>query len=423
MSPIKTEVIMNSFKLNREKLYKDIPNDSLMIVFGGTAQHKSADAFYKYWADRDFYYLTGMSEPDLIFTAVKINDKVRENLWIIKRDIQQVRWIGDVIHKDEASSVSGIDNIGYINDFQSFISMVLLNQNIDMLFTGYPRRNLKMGASISEIYTNDIKNKYPYLQLKSLSPYIHRLRMKKEKYEIEATRKAIDITKEGIFAILKNLQPGATENSMEAYFDFELKKHGVDWHAFQTIAASGKNAATLHYEENKDKLNDGDLILFDLGAQWEFYNADISRTFPIGGSFSSEQAKLYSIVLEANKKVIESVKPGLPFDSLQTICKDVLSTGLQSIGLISSEKDLFEYYFHGVSHFLGLDTHDVGERNCTLQPGMLFTVEPGLYFRDKGLGIRIEDDVLVTDTGCEVLSKDIPKEIHEIEDLMKSYRN
>jgi Xaa-Pro aminopeptidase len=197
-----------------------------------------------------------------------------------------------------------------------------------------------------------------------------------------------------------------------------LKNNNVKFHAFTTIAAGGKNATTLHYVENCQKLNDGDMVLFDLGAQWNQYNADISRTFPVNGKFSKEQKDLYGLVLKANKEVIKSVRPGIPFSDLQKTAKKVLFEGLKELGIIETEEELFQYYFHGVSHYLGLDTHDVGLRNVNLEPGMVFTVEPGLYFPEKKIGIRIEDDVMVTKNGCEVLSKAIPKEINEIEELM-----
>lgn len=413
---------MNFYVQNREKLYDSIPENSVILLFAGSLQHKSADAFYTYWPNRDFYYLTGMKEPDLVFMAYRKKNDVKEILWIVDRDPTMVRWIGDVIHKDQASAISGIKDVRYTKDLNTFLGQCFLSSSFTKLFTVFNRRDLKMPYSETEIFLQEFQSKYPYVSIQSLTPLIHSLRMYKNEFEIDAIRKAIHITDVGLRSILRNLSPGKTENLMEAYFDFELKRNNVQWHAFNTIAAAGKNATTLHYEENNSVLKDGDLILFDLGAQWDLYNADISRTYPINGKYSQQQADLYSIVLETNKKVIDSIEPGLPFSQLQNIAKDSLFQGLENINMIHTIEELDEYYFHGVSHFLGLDTHDVGDREVDLEPGMVFTVEPGLYIRELGIGIRIEDDVLVTEKGCEVLSSHVPKEIDEIEEIMQSSR-
>lgn len=413
---------MNFFVQNREKLYDSIPENSVLLLFAGSLQHKSADAFYPYWPNRDFYYLTGMKEPDLVFMAYRKKNDVKEILWIVDRDPTMVRWIGDVIHKDQATAISGIKDVRYTKDLDSFLGQCFISSSFTKLFTAFNRRDLKMPYSETEIFLQDIQSKYPYISIKPLNPLIHSQRMYKNEFEVDAIRKAIHITDVGLRSILRNLAPGKTENLMEAYFDFELKRNNVQWHAFNTIAAAGKNATTLHYEENNSVLKDGELILFDLGAQWDLYNADISRTYPINGKYTPQQENLYNIVLDTNKKVIDSIQPGLPFSQLQIIAKDTLYQGLKSIKMIQTIEELDEYYFHGVSHFLGLDTHDVGDRDVQLAPGMVFTVEPGLYIRELGIGIRIEDDVLVTEKGCEVLSNQIPKDIHEIEEIMQTSR-
>ncbi|MCK5849160.1 MAG: aminopeptidase P family protein [Caldisericia bacterium] len=409
---------MNMFKANREEMLENIEENSIVVLFSGNPPHKSADAFYLYWPERNFYYLTGMTEPNQIFTLYKYGNKIKETLWVIEREAQEAKWIGDVIHKDEASLISEIDDVRNIHGFTKFMDMILLNGDMEYIYAGFDRRSKNMGQSLEEKFAKDLLEKYPYLKVKNINPIVHRLRMIKKPFEVDLLRKAISITNEGVRSILKNLKPNTFENEMEAHFDFVLKKNNVKWHAFNTIAAGGKNAATLHYEENCKKLNDGDMVLFDLGAQWNQYNADISRTFPVNGKFSQEQKDLYGLVLKANKEVIKSIKPGIPFSDLQKTARNVLFVGLKELGIIETEEELFQYYFHGVSHYLGLDTHDVGFRNVDLKPGMVFTVEPGLYFPEKNIGIRIEDDVIVAKDGCEVLSKEIPKEIDEIEKLM-----
>jgi Xaa-Pro aminopeptidase len=414
---------MNLYENHRQNVYKDLPENSIMVLFAGPPKHKSADSFYTHWANRDFFYLTGLTEPELIFTAYRTKNEIKEILWILDREPHMIRWIGDVIHKDEAATISGIKDVRYVKDFPPFLSQLLLNTTYTKVFTVFPRRSFDLPPSYEEVFAQDLKKKYPTLTFHSIAPVIHKLRMIKSDSEIQAIEKAIHITEIGLRSIMSNLAPGKTENHMEAFFDFELKRNQVQWHAFNTIAASGKNATILHYEENNATMQDGDLILFDLGAQWKLYNADISRTFPINGTFTSQQAAIYSIVLEANKTVIDAIKPGLEFSQLQILTKETLFQGLKKLNMVQTMEDLTEYYFHGVSHFLGLDTHDVGIHNVKLEPGMVFTVEPGLYIRELGIGIRIEDDVVVTETGCRVLSKEIPKEIQEIENILQNKEN
>jgi len=206
---------------------------------------------------------------------------------------------------------------------------------------------------------------------------------------------------------------------MEAHFDFILKSEGVKHYAFPTIVASGKNSTVLHYEKNDAVVEEDSLVLLDLGAQYNYYNADISFTFPANGKFTEKQKTFYNIVLKALRETTELIKPGVQFAKLNEHTKRVLAEECVKVGLIMEESEIGKYYYHGVSHFLGLDTHDVGNyKDLILQPGMVLTVEPGLYIEEEGIGIRIEDDVLVTEEGHDVLSKDIFRSIEEIEAFM-----
>ena len=234
-------------------------------------------------------------------------------------------------------------------------------------------------------------------------------------------RKAISITIEGVKELMKNSKEGIREYELEAYFDFVCKKNGVKDFAFKTIAAAGKNATILHYVTNDSKLKDGDLILFDLGAQYKYYNGDISRTFPINGKFTERQKEVYNSVLYVNQRIIEEMKPGVKFLELNSLAKSLIAKECIKLGLIENEKDVDKYYYHSIGHSLGLDTHDVELRNrdVILEAGMVYTVEPGIYIEEEGIGIRIEDDILITEDGNEVLTKDMIKTIDEIEEFMK----
>ncbi|MGL5647308.1 MAG: M24B family metallopeptidase, partial [Clostridium sp.] len=217
------------------------------------------------------------------------------------------------------------------------------------------------------------------------------------------------------------IKPGMKEYETEAYYEFECRRNGVKDYAFKTIAAAGVNATTLHYVDNNDTLKDGDLILFDLGAQWNYYNGDISRTIPINGKFSKRQKEVYEAVLSVNERVIEAMKPGVNFIDLNNKATEWIAEECIKLGLMEDKKDVRKYYFHSIGHSLGLDTHDIDNprRNTILEPGMVYTVEPGIYIPEEGIGIRIEDDVLITEEGHDVLTKDMIKSVKDIENFMK----
>ncbi|MGL5916639.1 MAG: M24 family metallopeptidase, partial [Culicoidibacterales bacterium] len=217
----------------------------------------------------------------------------------------------------------------------------------------------------------------------------------------------------------REIKPNMTENQVEAYFDFTLKQGGATDFAFPTICAGGINATTLHYNDNNQVLQDGELLLLDLGAQIEYYNADISRTFPINGKFTPRQQAIYEIVLASMLAVEAAVRPGVTLRQLNQIAADVLADGCVSIGLIQEKSEITRYYIHSIGHHLGLDTHDIGDTRKPLEAGMVITNEPGLYILEEAIGIRLEDDLLVTETGCRNLSSSIPKTISEVEACMQ----
>ena len=219
---------------------------------------------------------------------------------------------------------------------------------------------------------------------------------------------------------MKNCKVGMKEYEVEAYFDFVCKSNGVKDFAFKTIAAAGKNATILHYVDNNSDIKDGDLILFDLGAQYNYYNGDISRTFPVNGRFSNRQKEVYNAVLRVNEKVINEIRPGVRFLDLNKKAKEWIAEECINLGLIKDREDVSNYYWHSIGHSLGLDTHDIegNNRDVILQEGMVWTVEPGIYIEEEGIGIRIEDDVVVTSQGVEVLTMDMSLSVEVFEECM-----
>lgn len=404
---------------NRNRLYEKLEDGSLLVLFAGKAPQKSADESYPFVPNRNFYYVTGIDEPNIIFIALKLNKKVEEYLFIEKSDPILEKWVGKTISKEEAEEVSRIKNILFIEQFESLLTRTILTNQLTNVYLDLERRELDTVTTKSQQFAAKLQTNYPFLQIKNVYPEICALRVLKTPEEIEEIKKAIAITYEGIKNVMSHAKAGMKEYQLEAYFDFSLKLNGVKHYAFPTIVAAGKNGTVLHYEKNNATIEEGSLVLLDLGAQYHYYNADISYTFPVNGKFTEKQKTFYNIVLKALRETTELIKPGVPFTKLNEHTKKILAEECMNVGLIKEESEISNYYYHGVSHFLGLDTHDVGDyKDMVLQPGMVITVEPGLYIEEEGIGIRIEDDVLVTEEGHEVLSKDIFRSVEEIEEFM-----
>jgi Xaa-Pro aminopeptidase len=409
------------FQNNRARLAEHFEEGSLAVFFAGQAPQKSADEAYDFIPNRNFYYLTGIDEPKVLLVIGKTDGHVTETLFVQKSDPVKEKWEGKTISAPEAMAVSGIDAVNYIEDFEAFLQRELFANTYKHLYLDLERRAWDAPQTVSHTFAAELQKRYPFLTVHNAYNTICELRVIKTQEEVDEIIKAGDITSEAIKYTMKHTKPGMNETEIEAYFDFALKTRGVKHHAFHTIAASGKNATILHYGKNNSDTEDGDLILLDLGAQWNYYNADISYTFPLNGKFTERQKTLYNIVLKALHEITAMIKPGIKFGTLQERTKEILAEGCMEIDLIQEPGELFNIYFHGVSHYLGLDTHDVGSYHKgerILEPGMILTVEPGLYIEEEGIGIRIEDDVLVTETGSQVLTPNLPRTVEEIEVFM-----
>ena len=270
----------------------------------------------------------------------------------------------------------------------------------------------------TQVFASNLKKRFSFINISSVNPLIDLPRTLKSDCEIKMIERAIEITGLGLTDLLKNLRPGITENECEGILIHNYIKYGSVQPAFQTISASGGNATVLHYEDNNRKTEKGDLILIDTGSEYKNYASDITRTYPVSGKYTPEQKKFYNLVLKASKEVMKNAKPGLKLFDLQEITKEVLFKGLYDMKMVKEKTDLTKYYYHGVSHFLGLDTHDVGNGNLPLVKNSVITVEPGLYIAEKDIGIRLENDVLITEKGCRNLSEAIAIETDEIEEIM-----
>lgn len=407
-----------TLKKNRENLASLIEDNSIVVMIAGEAKYKSADERYPFTPNKNFYYLTGIDEEKDVLVIKKVNGEVSETLFISEADEVMAKWVGATYSKDEAKELSGIENIAYLGSFLSSLNTDLTSGDVENVYLDLERRAFYEDERNGGLLSVKIKDRYPQIVVKDAFNLVSELRLVKNEEEINKIREAAKITIAGVESLMKNAKAGMMEYELEAYFDFHLKQSGVKDFAFKTIAAAGANAATLHYVDNNSEIKDGELILFDLGAEFEYYKADISRTFPVNGKFTDRQKEIYNAVLDVNEKVIAMIKPGITMKSINDAANDMLAEKCLELGLTTKKEDYKKYYFHSIGHSLGLDTHDVGKRWGELKEGMVWTVEPGLYIPEEGIGIRIEDDVLVTKGGNEVLTKDMIKSVEDIERFM-----
>ena len=420
---------MKEFDIRRNKLFESLPDNSVALVFSGVSKISSEDSFFPFLANRNFFYLTGIEQENSVLMLIKCPGERKEYLFLEEHNELKERWTGKRLSYDEASEISQIANIYSVNNFETMLSMALSKENntygeINNLFLDLSDE-LKIKNNLStQLYGNQLLEQYPYLKIENIYPLIVELRLVKSEEEINQLIEAINCTGIGINDLLNNLRPGVVEHELADRFEFYGKTHGRKELSFETIIGSGVNSTTLHHpiKQQTRAIEMDELVLFDLGYKHNGYCADISRTYPVSGRFSDKQRQVYEAVLACNLAVINYVKPGLSLYDLQQYAISTLREECLKRHLIKDGDDILKYYIHNVSHFLGLDTHDVGDRKRPLQPGNVITVEPGLYFVEEGIGVRIEDDVLVTETGAVCLSKGIKKELSDIERLLKNRR-
>lgn len=404
---------------NRRKLAARLEEGSSAVLFAGKAPLKRGDEYYPFSPDRNFYYVTGVERENCVFLMAKVAGGLQETLFIPRDNGILAKWVGANMTVEEAEEITGMTDIRPIDAFTDDFAQMVFRNNIAKIYLDLEHREWDDVLTPALRFAKELREKYPAMAVGDLYPIFGDLRLIKEPYELEKMRKAMDITRMGVEAMMANARPGMMEYEIEAHFDFTLMQHGAREKAFQTIAAAGERGTILHYTKNNGQTKDGDLLLVDCGAQVDWYNGDISRTFPVNGKFTERQKLVYNIVLGGQQKVIDAIRPGQPFSRLNEILEEHYLEALKEIGLVKTMADVAKYYYHGVSHYLGAETHDIGRyTERVLHPGMVLTVEPGLYIEEWGIGIRIEDDAMVTEDGCEIMTKDMIKTVEEIEAFM-----
>lgn len=432
----------NEFKRRRKQLMQQVGKGNIAIIASAQIRPRNRDVDYPFRQDSDFYYLTGFNEPDALAVFIPGRRQGQYILFCREYDAKKALWEGAHSGLEGATGDYAADDSFPIDDVDDILLGLL--ENKEKVF--YPMgRDSDLDHRLFE-WLNRIRGQSRTgirapAEMVSLEHVLHEMRLFKSTAEIKLMRRAAEVSAKAHVRAMQNCRPGLYEYQIEAEIVYQFMREGLRSAAYPAIVAVGENACILHYTNNMDKLRKGDLLLIDAGAECDHYAADITRTIPVSGKFSAVQKLLYQLVLDAQAAAIEQVKPGAPWNSAHDASVETLTRGLRDLGLLHGrlgklikEEKFKQFYMHRIGHWLGMDVHDVGDYQVDnqwrlLEPGMVLTIEPGLYIaadcgsvdaKWRGMGIRIEDDVLVTQDGCEILSKAAPKEIADIENLMRA---
>lgn len=412
------------FAGNRQRFLDRLEEGSVVFLYSGVAPIKSNDQnMNPFSVNRNFYYLTGIDTQNVWLVLSKSARGIEQTLFIDQPDEEIIKWNGPMLTREAASRRSGIPESGirYMQDMDRVTARLLYDgrtlcdKPITACFS-FDRLSMHAAASRAEELARQIREKYPAVQIRNIAPVLSSLRSVKAPEEIECIRHAGDVTIAALKQMLKTARPGEYEYQWAADYAHYVARAGMR-DGFPTIAASGANATMLHYSENNCTAEDGTLFLLDLGAEYCYYSSDVSRTFPVNGKFTDRQKALFGIVREAMDAARDKMRPGVLMKEANQAVIDFYKKALRSAKLIRDDREVSRYYYHGVSHSLGLDTHDPCDRTV-YEPGMVITCEPGLYVAEEGIGIRLENDILVTDGEPEDLIGDRLMDIAQIEELM-----
>lgn len=392
---------------NRQKLMNSMKNNSVLVVFSDDGNK----------IDHNFYYLTQIKQANSAYVIVKENHHIEEYLFIPALDEFKIRWEGFMMSVEEVKQQSHIEQVVYCDNLDRRINYLLSSYEVENIYLNLNPELYNVHNKSNE-WVETIRKRYPHLVIYNCFHNIANMRVIKSPEEINKMKRAMEITKEGIEKLMTGAKVGMYEYQLKAIFEYELGMQGVQVPGFDTNVSCGGHEFCMHYNELTGKISEGDLILIDLGAQIDGYCVDISRVFPVSGKFSEKQRLIYEVSLAANKKVMQIIKPGITFADVENTCRKEIYYGLKKLGLVNEYEDVSKYFWHGVAHYVGLDVHDVGTYHQLVCENMVFTVDAGIYVPEWNVGLRIEDNILVTATGCEHLSKDIPREIEEIEALL-----
>ncbi len=379
------------------------------------------DEIREYVADKNFYYLTGFSEPQAVLILAPRHPSCMETLFIPPRNPSQERWTGPKLDVGaESARVLGLERVLSLDSLQSELRR--LSESERKIFTIAPQAHAGGSSSFHSAQSGRLRQMFPFSEIHDISSHLAFFRMKKSEAELRVLKKAIQITAEGHKAAVREIGNNRFEYEVEAALEYQFRRRGAFRPGFPSIVGSGPNSTILHYNQNHRQMKEGELVVVDVGAEFAEYTADITRTYPVSGKFTARQKEIYDIVLAAQEAALRKVKPGALWTKNGPIHKAAYDY-INTHGKDLKGNPLGQYFIHGTSHHLGLDVHDVvNDSTRPLEAGMVITVEPGIYIAEENIGVRIEDDVLVTDKGYELLSQDLPRRAEDIERMMFELR-
>ncbi len=432
---------MNLYQQNRKRFGVLMTLDECVaIIPTNTVKMRNHDCDFRFRPDSDFWYLTGFAEPGCVLVLIpgEDDDEIGRSVLFLRDSNKEMEiWNGKRLGLDAAPEALGVDEVFNIDDLWT---------KLPELLVGHPRilyrlgmdddMDLKFNHMVKGLRSRARKGIEPPVEIVDGHHSLHEMRLHKSEQEAQLMRKAASITTEAFGAAMAATRGGMNEYEIDALLDYTFRRNGANGPAYSSIVAGGSNACILHYVENDQPLNDGELVLIDAGAEYKCYACDVTRTFPVSGTFTDPQRAIYEVVLRAQEAAVNVVKPGVPADMVHKTSLNALVDGLIDLGLIEGprekaieDKTYNDFFMHGTSHWLGLDVHDCGSyandgESRDLEPGMVLTVEPGLYVdpnnqnvdaKWRGIGVRIEDDILVTESGYENLTAAIPKSVEAVE--------
>ncbi len=409
----------NRRRLRQLALWAD---DHILVMFSGLPKRRSADEDYEFYGNRNFAYMTGLTNADLVYLAWQQKGDWKEILFLPDTDPIYERWMGRMLHADQVEPVSGINETRSRTEFEGFFHRLVGGMCCPTVWLDFDPPSAGQAREPAQQFADTLRHRYPYCRLANCHGLLQQMRTIKQPEEIDCLRRSIDVTKEGIEAMLHACRPGLYEYQLRSVFEKVLADQGFREPAFETIVGAGRNSLVMHYPEQDSVIRDGDMILIDLGAQCGFCGADISRVFPANGHFTPRQRQLHEASISTISYLCDRIRPGMSMRDIDLIGDENLARKLEEMGLLEGGRTVEDYRWHTISHHLGFDTHDDNDYGMPIAPGMVFTMEVGVYVEDWGEGVRIEDIILVTEDGCENLSIHIPREIHEIEAVMAQAR-
>jgi len=416
---------------NRKKLIKEIDKMSVVIFNSNDVMPTNSDGTMPFIQNSDLFWLSGIDQEEsvLLLFPDHPDKKMREILFLKETNDHIAIWEGSKLNKEDAYNISGISTVFWLDEMENILAEIFILSKSLYLNNNIHTRSSSLVQTRDDRFKLMINNNYSDLKIKEVAPIMHDLRSIQSNLEVNLIQTACNITEKGFRRILPLIKPGIMEYEIEAELSYEFIRNRSSRFAYQPIIASGRNSCVLHYIENNKKCIDGDILLMDFGAEYANYASDLTRTIPVNGRFNNRQKAVYNSVLHVIIEATKMLRPGTLIKDYNKEVGYIMESELIKLGLLDmhdvknqdSAQPLYKKYFmHGTSHFLGLDVHDVGRLESQICEGMVFTCEPGIYILDEELGIRLENDILVTSDGPYDLMRNIPIEIEEIEELMNS---